>query len=114
MLLHGEIRPPPLSIAARIEVGTLLRQLQKGTKLALPYSRPMPIIGSRCHELRVDDAESRLTWRLIYRIDTDAVVIAAVFAKKIQKIPRQLVQNCMRRYKQYDLVLKRQHEKGKG
>jgi len=40
--LHGEIRTPPLSSAARTETGFLLRRLQKGELLSMPHSRPMP------------------------------------------------------------------------
>jgi len=29
----------------------------------------MPTIGARCHELRVVDAGSRVTWRIIYRLE---------------------------------------------
>ena len=53
--LHGEIKTPPLSTTARIEAGYLLRQLQNGTILSLPHSRPMPVIGKQCHELRIND-----------------------------------------------------------
>ena len=68
--LHGEIKTPPFSQAARLEAGFLLRKLQRGESLSLPHSRPMPAIGPRCHELRVTD--KRKTWRVIYRIDADA------------------------------------------
>lgn len=61
--LHGEIKTPPFSQAARIEAGYLLRLLQKGQALALPHSRPMPVVGSRCHELRVRDANA--DWRIV-------------------------------------------------
>ena len=54
--LRGEVKTPPFSKEARIEVGCLLRLLQRGETLALPHSRPMPAIGPRCHELRVNDA----------------------------------------------------------
>jgi hypothetical protein len=40
--LHGEVKTPPFSAAARLEVGLLLRQLQRGVLLGLPHSRPMP------------------------------------------------------------------------
>jgi hypothetical protein len=53
--LHGEIKTPPFSPTARLEAGYLLRQLQMGKLLAMPQSRPMPIIGVRCHELRIQD-----------------------------------------------------------
>lgn len=57
----------------------LLRQLQGGAKLGLPHSRPMPGIGARCHELRIVDEGA--TWRIILRLDEDAIVIADVFSK---------------------------------
>ena len=55
----------------------------------------MPSIGPRCHELRIND-ENR-TWRIIYRIDDDAIVVLEVFEKKTQKTPRQILTNCQRR-----------------
>ena len=58
--LHGEVRSPPFSDNARLEAGFLLRRLQQGEKLAMPQSRPMPSIGTRCHELRIND--ENLTW----------------------------------------------------
>ena len=63
--LHGEIKTPPFSAEARLEVGVLLRRLQQGERLGLPASRPMPAIGRRCHELRIVDADQ--TWRIVYR-----------------------------------------------
>ena len=57
--LRGEVKTPPLSAAARLEAGTLLRRLQAGDKLSTPHSRPMPSIGPRCHELRVVDEGKR-------------------------------------------------------
>jgi phage-related protein len=84
--LHGQVKTPPLSHEARIETGFLLRRLQQGERLRMPQSRPMPSIGSRCHELRIKHADT--TWRLIYRIDPDAIVIAEVFGKKTEKTPQ--------------------------
>jgi phage-related protein len=78
--LHGEVKTPPFSKAARIETGYLLRELQGGKSLSMPHSRPMPAIGERCHELRVID--KGVTWRIVYRIDPDAIVVAEVFAKR--------------------------------
>jgi phage-related protein len=60
----------------------------------------MPVVGKRCHELRVQDAEA--TWRIVYRLDEDAVVIAEVFSKKTQKTPRAVIDTCRRRLKAYD------------
>jgi len=64
MILHGEIKTLPMSREARMETGFLLRQLQEGVQLSLPHSRPMPSIGKRCHELRIQDKD--VTWRIIY------------------------------------------------
>jgi phage-related protein len=98
--LHGETKTPPLSSAARIEAGFLLLRLQMGELLFLPHSRPMPSIGSRCHELRIDDRDK--TWRVVYRIDNDAIVVLEVFEKKTQKTPREVIENCKRRIRLYD------------
>jgi phage-related protein len=78
--LQGEVKTPPFSSEARIEAGYLLRQLQAGQFIGMPRSRPMPSIGARCHELRIQDTER--TWRLMYRIDGDAIVIAEVFRRQ--------------------------------
>ena len=100
--LHGEVKTPPFSEAARIEAGYLLRLLQKGHRLAMPHSRPMPGVGSRCHELRMRDAEA--DWRIVYRADTDAVVILAVFRKTTRATPQPVLDACIRRLKEYDLA----------
>jgi phage-related protein len=98
--LRGEVKTPPFSSGARIEVGMLLRRLQRGEVLSMPVSRPMSSIGARCHELRITD--DRREWRLIYRVDTDAVVIGEVFAKTTQKTPVRVLEQCKRRFGQYD------------
>lgn len=59
--LHGEIKPPPFGLISRIEAGFLLRKLQRGEKLSMPHSRPMPEIGPRCHELRINNEDK--IWR---------------------------------------------------
>jgi len=98
--LHGELKTPPLTKAARVEAGYLLRRLQRGENLGMPHSRPMPSIGRRCHELRLVD--ERRTWRLVYRIDTDAIVILEVFAKKTPATPQAVIRSCQKRLKEYD------------
>lgn len=98
--LHGEIKTPPFSAEGRMEAGFLLRQLQVGEKLGLPRSRPMPVIGRRCHELRIVDEDA--TWRIVYRTDDDAIVIAEVFAKKTRTTPKSVIDICKRRLRDYD------------
>lgn len=98
--LHGEIKTPPFSKEARVEAGALLRRLQEGESLGMPHSRPMPSIGSRCHELRVRDEDHN--WRIVYRIDPDAIVIADVFAKTTRETPKHVIDACQRRLKRHD------------
>jgi phage-related protein len=98
--LHGEVKSPPFGSPARIEAGFLLRRLQRGETVGLPHSRPMPSIGPRCHELRINDAG--VAWRILYRIDRDAVVIAEVFSKKSRTTPQSVIETCRRRLREYD------------
>ena len=100
--LHGEIKTPPFTQAARLEAGLLLRRLQKGESLGMPHSRPMPSIGARCHELRIRDQGKN--WRIIYRIDTDAIVIAEVYHKTTRETPKVVIEICQSRLKRYDSV----------
>jgi phage-related protein len=100
--LRSEVKTPPFSVAARREAGLLLRRLQRGEKLTMPHSRPMPAIGRRCHELRVTDEDK--TWRIVYRIDDDAIVILEVFAKKDRTTPRSVIDTCRKRIKDYDAL----------
>jgi phage-related protein len=98
--LHGEVKSPPLSPEGRIEAGYLLRLLQKGELIGMPASRPMPSIGPKCHELRIIDSAGN--WRLMYRVDADAIVIVAVFAKKTRTTPKAVIDTCRKRLKEYD------------
>ena len=98
--LHGEVKTPPLSSDARIEAGYLLRRLQSSERLSLPHSRPMTSICARCHELRINDKDK--TWRIIYRLDDDAVLILDIFEKKSQKTPKNIIEICKKRIVSYD------------
>jgi len=60
----------------------------------------MPGIGKRCHELRIVDKTA--TWPIIFRTDSDAVVILAVFNKKTKTTPRHVLEVCRQRIKFYD------------
>jgi len=100
--LQGEIKTPPFTSHARTEAGFLLRRLQKGEMLAMPRSRAMPVIGSRCHELRIQDADK--TWRIIYRIDLEVILILEVFEKVTQTTPQSVIDTRKRRLARYDSV----------
>jgi len=103
--LHGAIKTPPFSQSGRLEAGYLLRRVQQGENLALPHDRPMPLIGRRCHEVRIEDQEH--SWRIVYRIDPDAIVIAEVFSKKTAKTPREVIVTSRRRLQAYDDLVHR-------
>jgi len=98
--LHGVVKSPPLSHEGRLHAGLLLRRLQRGEMLPMPESRRMPSIGGRCHELRLRDVGG--TWRLIYRVDEDAIVILDVFQKKTPKTPPRVLEACRQRLRAYD------------
>jgi len=102
--MAGEIKTPPFSSAARIEAGTLLRRLQLGENIGLPHVRPMPSIGRHCYELRVRDEQQN--WRVVYRVDEDAIVIVEVFAKKSSATPKKTIETCRVRLKAYDRLMK--------
>ena len=98
--LRGEVKSPPLSKKGRLQAGFFLRRLQQGETVGMPDSRPMPSVGRRCHELRLADAGG--TWRIIYRIDEDAIVILDVFQKKTGRTPKRVIDACKRRIANYD------------
>ena len=81
-------------------LGFLLRRLQQGERLSLPQSRPMPSIGVSCHELRIRDTDQN--WRIIYRIDSDAILILDIFSKKTQTTPQNIIDTCQKRLSKYD------------
>ena len=97
--LHGEVKTPPFSSAARVEAGFLLRRLQNGEFIEMPASRPMPTIGPGCYELRIDDGD--VTWRIVYHVELDAVVILDVFRKKTRTTPKHILTTAQKRLKAY-------------
>jgi len=63
----------------------------------------MPTIGRRCHELRITDEDS--TWRVFYRVDSDAIVIGEVLRKKTKQTPMRVIEICRRRFRDYDALV---------
>lgn len=107
--LHGEVKSPPFSASARIEAGVLLRRLQRGEKLGLPHSRPMPDVGKGCHELRIVD-EAR-AWRIMYAVRSDAIVILEVFSKTTRTTPAQVLRHCRRRLAAFESAARAKESK---
>jgi phage-related protein len=46
--------------------------------------------------------DSDATWRIVYRIDADAIVITEVFAKKTPQTPKSVIDASRRRLQEYD------------
>lgn len=97
--MKGEVKSPPFSPSARLEAGILLRRLQRGESLSLPHARPIPIIDAHCHELRIRDENQ--TWRIVYAIEPDAIVILEVFSKKTRAMPKSVINSARRRLMLY-------------
>jgi phage-related protein len=57
-------------------------------------------VGTRCQELRVRDVGA--DWRIVCRVDPDAIVILEVFSKKTRATPRSVIETCIRRLREYD------------
>lgn len=103
--LHGEIKTPPFTAAGRKEAGDLLRLLQEGENLRMPQAEPLPSVGPRCGALRVRDGEHN--WRIMYRVDADAVLVLDVYPKKTRQIPQEVIDRCKKRLKDYDATAKK-------
>ena len=69
-------------------------------KLTMPQSRPMPEIGSGCHELRI--RTQQIEWRVIYRVDGFAILVVDIFEKKTRSTPKRVIDACRRRLNAYD------------
>jgi phage-related protein len=76
-------------VAARRELGDALCATHAG-------------IGPRCRELRINDEGH--TWRIICRVDSDAIVIVEVFDKKTRATPKVVIETCKDRLRRYDAV----------
>jgi phage-related protein len=50
--------------------------------------------------LRIND--ERTTWRIVYRIDSDAIIILEVFSKKSRTTPTAIIDICKKRLREYD------------
>jgi len=100
----GEIKTPPLSREARQEAGVLLRRLQRSDVLSMPESRPMPSIGPRCLELRIDDVEQTKEWRVMYYVERHAIAVLDVFHKTTGATPVRVIAECCRRVAEFRKV----------
>ena len=103
--MHGEGKSLPFSPAARVEAGMLLRRtpVGRGTRTA-SFPSDAPSVGGGGHELRVIDGNA--SWRLVYYLGRDAVVILGVFSKKTEATPQSVIASCQRRLAAYVMIVK--------
>ncbi len=59
-------------------------------------------MGRGCHELRILD--DNRTWRIVYYVDTLAIVILEVFAKSTSQTPQTVIDVCKARLKRYNAI----------
>lgn len=95
-----------MSTDARRKAGILIGKLQEGQSLPMPVARPMPSIGKRCLELRINDGD--VTWRIMCRTDPDAVLVLDWFAKKTTATPQSVLELCRKRLADYDNLNKKE------
>jgi len=96
-LMKPTLRAFPEEI--RRVIGKAIFDLQRGEKLFMPLSRPMPTVGSNVHELRIKNRDG--SWRVFYvTVAEDGIYVFHAFMKKTQKTPK----------KEIDLEIKRLKE----
>ena len=61
-------------------------------------------IGAACYELRVDDGDA--TFRILYHIGAEAIVILEVFQKKSRTTPKEVLDVAKRRLRAYYRIIR--------
>lgn len=85
--------------AIKPEIGEALRDIQKGIRLGLPLSRPMPTITSGAHKLRIRDSTTAI-WVLYFVAVSDAIVVFLSFQEQTQQTLRHEIDLGQRRLKE--------------
>ncbi len=83
----------------RRELGKAIYDLQKGAKIGMPLSKPMPSVAPGAEELRVKDSSG--AYRVFYftRLARGLLIFHA-FAKKAQKTPKHELELGRKRLKE--------------
>ena len=83
----------------RREFGKAILDLQKGQKISMPLSRPMPAVAHGVEELRVKDRSG--AYRAFYFAKlADAVLIFHAFEKKTAKTPPHEIELARKRLRE--------------
>ena len=81
-----------MSRTIRKKLGDLLWELQQGHALAMPHSRPMPIIAFGVEEFRVKDKSGQYR-AFVVRKTPRGIAVLHVFGKKSQETPRGAIES---------------------
>jgi len=81
------------------ELGKAIFDLQKGSSLGMPLSRPMPSVALGVEELRVQDA-SGIYRTFYYKKSKQGILILHAFVKKAQKTPQHEIDIARKRLKE--------------
>jgi phage-related protein len=77
--------------SARREMGESILELQKGSHLTMPRSRPIPAVGPGVQEIRVRDAAG--IYRAFYLQKSErGVMVFHAFEKRSAKTPRSEIE----------------------
>ena len=86
----------------RGDLADALARLDVGQSLAMPLSRPMPIIGNGVHELRLKDRSG--AYRIFYVLPGAGIVyVLHALQKKTQTTPKSTVDLARKRLKELKL-----------
>ena len=94
------LKSPPFSVEARVEIGSLLRQLQDGHGLENADWKPMTkSIGPGCGELRVRDG--KIWWRVVFYMDAELLIVLHKFPKQTNETPDDVKALCKKRLRDF-------------
>ena len=79
----------------RTDLADAPRRLERGHRLSMPLSRPMPMVGPGVHELRLRGSSG--SYRVFYCARGGDVVVLLAFCKKTQQTPFQFIKLVRRR-----------------
>lgn len=83
----------------RRDLGKAIFDLQRGAKLTMPLSRPMPSVGAGVEELRVKDRNG--AYRVFYYTKFEgAILVFHAFIKKSQKTQQAEIEIGKKRLKE--------------
>ncbi len=84
---------------ARVRLGKDLFRLQLGEQIAMPVSRPMPVVSAGVSELRVKSADG--SFRVFYYLASPrGILVFHAFVKKAQRTPPLEIELARKRFKE--------------